>query len=76
MDEINREGSEYIDRTAGDIEIVLLDRGEDPLFPLIHDCHYESMVYELLEADPYSRTLLLKSNKEFELGEYSDEIYK
>lgn len=51
MNGLHEEGSKYLDRTAGNLNIVLLDRGEDPLFPLIHDCHYEAMIYELLEAD-------------------------
>ncbi|KAL4482223.1 hypothetical protein ABPG72_018004 [Tetrahymena utriculariae] len=58
----------YIDPTAGEIYLILVDRGIDPVTPLLHDYSYQSMIYDLLEVDTekniveYEKVELKKEN--------------
>ena len=38
------------DEPPAPIKIVILDRSFDPLTPVLHDYHYQSMLYELMDA--------------------------
>ncbi|KAL4473905.1 hypothetical protein ABPG74_022769 [Tetrahymena malaccensis] len=61
--------SPYIDPTAGEIYLIIVDRGIDPVTPLLHDYSYQSMIYDLLEVDTekniveYEKVELKKENK-------------
>ncbi|EAR90240.2 Sec1 family protein (macronuclear) [Tetrahymena thermophila SB210] len=61
--------SPYIDPTSGEIYLIIVDRGIDPVTPLLHDYSYQSMIYDLLEVDTekniveYEKIELKKENK-------------
>lgn len=44
-----------IKETAKDIDIIVVDRSLDPMTPLMHDLHFEAMLFDLfdLELDYY-----------------------
>jgi syntaxin-binding protein 1 len=37
-----------LEKQAGKIRLVILDRALDPLTPLLHDFFYQPMIYDLL----------------------------
>ena len=52
IEEMNKKGEEEqenLDKEAGKIVLVILDRTVDPMTPILHDFYYQSMVYDLLE---------------------------
>ena len=41
--------NEVLDPSSGKITILLVDRGQDPISPLMHDFFYQPMIYDLLD---------------------------
>jgi hypothetical protein len=48
---LNKSGSNILDPTSGKVTLLILDRSFDAIAPLIHDFHYQALVYDILEID-------------------------
>lgn len=50
-----RNKAEVVSQEAPDIDIVVVDRSLDPITPLMHDLHFEAMLFDLfdIELDHY-----------------------
>lgn len=46
---LEQSGSETLDPSSGKVTILLADRAQDPVSPLMHDFFYQSMLYDLLD---------------------------
>jgi len=54
------DNSDCLDPLSGKITVLLVERGQDPISPLMHDFFYQPMIYDLLD---------IKNN----IAEYEDE---
>ena len=56
----NEATADTLDPASGKVTILIVDRGQDPISPLMHDFFYQPMIYDLLD---------IKNN----IAEYEDE---
>jgi len=48
---LEKSGAENYDKSAGKINILILDRSYDPITPMLRDFFYQPLVYDLLSVN-------------------------
>jgi len=55
-------------------KLIIIDRGYDPVAPLVHELTYQAMIYDLLDAD--GDVIKIENNRPVLMDELNDPIWK